>query len=164
MAVSTETGKVKLFLAKDPSAHSIFRAEEAETKEYSLSYIIVDAVSLDEFFHGKDFPVDIIKMDAEGAEMMILAGMTQVFLRNDKLSLIAEFNPSYLQNLGLSPQAYWNKLMQFGHKFIYLINEDEQKLETADLETVVKYCQARYLHGKGDPYANLLCSKSAFSE
>jgi FkbM family methyltransferase len=163
MAVSNETGKVKLFLARDPSAHSLFRATEADRREDFTKFIMVNTVSLDEFFKGKDLHVDIIKMDAEGAEMMILQGMTQVLLRNDKLLLIAEFNPSYLQNLGLSPQAYWNMLMQFGHKFIYLINEDEKKLETADLETAVKYCEVRSCRDR-DPYANLLCSKSAFNE
>jgi len=79
MAVSNETGKVKLFLAKDPSAHSIFRVAGVQRQEYSPKYIVVDAVSLDEFFKDKDCTVDIIKMDAEGAEMIILEGMTQVF-------------------------------------------------------------------------------------
>ncbi len=164
MAVSNKTGKVKLFLARDPSAHSLFRANETERKGDFTEFIRVDTVSLDEFFRGEDFHVDLIKIDAEGAEMIILEGIAQVISKNKNLIIIAEFNPSHLQNLGLSSQTYWNKLKQFGYKFIYLINEDKQKLEIADLERIARYCRDRSYRGKGDPYANLLCTKSALSK
>ncbi len=49
----------------------------------------VFSVSLDNFFYNKDLP-DFIKIDAEGSEERIIAGMEKILKSNKKLGLVIE--------------------------------------------------------------------------
>lgn len=160
-AVSYKTGKVNLFLSKaDSSGHSLFKAKVARRMETLAESIMVDVVSLDEFFNDNGCPIDVIKMDVEGAEMTVLLGMAKILEGNDNPKIFTEFNPAALQKSGVPPEEYWNKLMQFGFKFIYLIMEREQKLELVDFEDVIEYLRTPVFK-RLPKYVNLLCSKSA---
>lgn len=153
-AVSNKTGKAKLFLDKvESGAHSLYKAEEDATQD-----IMVDAISLDEFFKGKEYPIDIIKIDVEGAEMTVLLGMTKIVKNNDDLKIFTEFCHPGLQISGFSAQQYWDKLVESGFKFIYLINEQKQRLEPADFTAVMRFCEDILSRGGNVP--NLLCAKS----
>lgn len=57
-------------------------------------------------------PVDIVKMDIEGAEPRALAGMAQTLRRNPDLVLFVEVNSSALRAAGTSPTAFVNVLCE----------------------------------------------------
>ena len=50
--------------------------------------------------------VDLIKIDVEGAELDVLAGMTELLRKSEDLKLIMEFNPALLQSAGVDPQKF----------------------------------------------------------
>ena len=158
-AVSNEAGKVELFVDTVTSGeHSLFKAAVEREKKSSIEPIIVDVVSLDEFLKDNERPIDIIKMDIQGAEMVALLGMVKTVRNNDDLKIFTEFWPYGLQQSGVSPEEYYNKLMQLGFKFTYLINDHKQKLEIVNSQAIAKYCQRTTL--KQLSHLNLLCSKS----
>jgi FkbM family methyltransferase len=146
-AVFSKTGKVNLFLGRYSGTHGLYPSV------YSTSTLAVDAITLDEFFEDKDCPIDIIKMDIEGAEMAAVTGMAEILKMNHDLKIFTEFCPIGLQGAGSSAQEYWDKLVEHGFKFIYLINERKQKLEQTDLASVMKMC-------KSIGYVNLLCQRA----
>jgi FkbM family methyltransferase len=161
-AVSNEAGKVKLFVDTVTSGeHSLFKAAvERETKNFAEA-ITVDVVSLDEFLKDNECAIDVIKMDIQGAEMMALLGMAKTIENNNDLQIFTEYWPYGLQKSGFSPQEYWNKLMQFGFKFIYSINEHKQELEIVDSQAMINHCKDTVL--KQFDHMNLLCSRYPIS-
>jgi FkbM family methyltransferase len=155
-AAFTRSGKLTFVLSKDCAEHSLYRSGgDAGT-------ITVDAISMDEFFKGKEHPVDIIKMDVEGAEMAVLLGMTDIIARNENLKLFSEFFPPLLQRSGFSPREYWDKLKNCGFKFIYLMNEQTQKLEQVEFDSVMLLCKGTLF--SAPTVVNLLCTKSPLRE
>ena len=153
-AVSNKTGKVKLFLDRlEPGAHSLYKV-----REHATEAIAVDTISLDDFFKGKEFPIDVIKIDVEGAEMTILLGMTKIIKDNDNLKVFTEFWPPGLQSSGFPAQEYWDKLVESGFKYIYLINEQKQRLEPANLTSMMRFCKSTFF--RHPTSVNLLCAKA----
>lgn len=158
-AVSSDTGKIEFFLDTIALGQSsLFKVSENPTEP-----IMVDVVSLDEFFKDNECPIDIVKMDVEGAEMAVLLGMAKIVANNDDLKIFTEFWPDGLQKSGFSPQEYWKQLKQFGFKFIYLINDNKRRLEIVDYEDVIKRCQ-NTIFKQTTCHVNLLCAKSALKK
>ena len=51
--------------------------------------------------------LDVVKIDVEGAELEVLAGMDRVLSENPDLAIIAEYGPSHLARVGLTPKAWF---------------------------------------------------------
>jgi FkbM family methyltransferase len=54
--------------------------------------------------------VDLVKIDAEGAEPVILRGMSQTIARNPEIIIILEFAPPLLQRANCSPRNFLREL------------------------------------------------------
>lgn len=70
--------------------------------------ITLTTVTFDELIG--DGPVDFIKIDVEGAEENVWAGMTRVIARNKPLSIILEFTPARYQD----PEAFLRHILSGG--------------------------------------------------
>ncbi len=153
MAVSDITGKSQMFIDEnDSGSHSLIKTRQHCTTT-------VDVTSLDDFFKRANCPVDVIKIDASGAEMNILSGMSEVIRANADLKIFIEFWLPGLESVGVTPHEYWDKLVQSGFKFIYFVDEVKQRLELVSAEAVIEYC--RDTSSKTQTWANLLCTKSS---
>lgn len=75
--------------------------------------IMVDIVKLDGTL-PQDREIDLIKIDAEGSELRILAGMTEILRRNPRCKIIAEFGPSHLKRAAVSAAAWFEAFAQTG--------------------------------------------------
>jgi len=83
--------------------------------------ITVDVVPLDEAL--ADVPtVDLVKIDVEGAELDVLAGMEKLIARNPGLAIVAEFGPSHLARVGQTPQQWFDAFEAHGFRG-YAIDE-----------------------------------------
>lgn len=155
-AVSNKTGKVKFFLDKaEPGAHSLYKVRESAAES-----IEVDCISLDDFFKDNEGSVDFIKIDVEGAEVTVLLGMTKLIERNKNLKILTEFWPPGLIGSGFSPREYWDKLVEAGFKFIYLVHEEKHGLGPAEFDSVMEFCKNTFF--RHPTSVNLLCSRSPF--
>ena len=65
----------------------------------------VQVVRLDDAL-GDDLQLDVVKIDVEGAELDVLAGMEGVLAASPDLAIVAEYGPSHLERVGLTP-ADW---------------------------------------------------------
>jgi len=146
-AVSHSAGKMALYLGTQSGTHSLFGVRGTTTQS-----VMVDLVSLDEFFKERTKNVDIIKVDVQGAEMDVLTGMQNVIKGNDHLILLTEFEPD-LAHTGFTVKEYWDKLIESGFRYIYIINEQERKLELTNFQYSMDFCK------KPIDSVNLLCSK-----
>ncbi|MGA2237810.1 MAG: FkbM family methyltransferase [Candidatus Bathyarchaeia archaeon] len=129
-AVSDRSGKVKLFMCPyDTGHHTInkydgIQAYRPTFVDEKKEFIEVDQISLDEFFQGVMTPVNVIKMDIEGAEMLALSGMSQLIEKNDTLSMLVEFFPLLISKMGQSPEEFIRRILEdFGFE-VFVVKED----------------------------------------
>src|SRR5690606_12809051 len=98
-AVGRKTG-AQTFHVSPILGHSSLYAlpsEEGEARE-----VTVDVVKLDEVVGKRR--MDVVKIDVEGAELDVLAGMSRILKANADIALIAEYGPSHLTRVGISPK------------------------------------------------------------
>lgn len=124
------------------------------TQNDAVDQIEVETTTLDDFFSGRNETVRVIKMDAEGAEPLILKGMKNVISRSDKLALLTEFVPPHLQAGGQSPEVYLNDLAAHGF-ILHLLDEEQKSVRRVSPHELVEICDAH-----PDPVRNLLCLKN----
>lgn len=147
-AVFSRSGKKRLYLGIHSGMHSLFKVKDTTSKS-----VMVDMVSLDDVF--KKTIVDLVKVDTQGAELDVLVGMQKLIKRNDNLKLIIEFQ----EFEGVYLRRLWNKLVDSGFDFIYVIDENRGRIEKADYKYAVDFCKMNRIDG-----CNLLCSKQPFEE
>jgi len=147
-AVSNFTGKTKLFLDKDSSTgHRTYLFDQKKEK----NWLLVETVSLDDFFKDRDWNIDLLKIDIEGAEYAAFQGMSGLLKKNNRLKIVTEFYPKLIKEFGLCPEDYLKALTYWGFKF-YCINEQKEKIESIDIPEIMRICA-------GNTVINLLCSK-----
>jgi FkbM family methyltransferase len=148
-AVSNENGKTKIWCDKVNFASPSFSRENvlifSEDNVLEDSFVEVETITLDEFMKNTvgNTKVDIMKVDAEGAEELIIDGAKQI-LESNNLKIIMEFWPLGLRNLGTDPLELLCKLQEFRLK-IRFINEVKQALEP--IEEIIKSCEKAWLPG-----------------
>ncbi len=62
--------------------------------------------------------VDVIKIDAEGAEPFILRGMRETLKRNPRMRLFIEFAPTHLERAGVNPASFLDELAEIGFEIL----------------------------------------------
>jgi len=110
LALGNHSVKKCVFYIGETTTSSLFHVPG--TGEASIE---VEMAALDDFFRQRNWPaVDIVKIDAEGADKIIVEGMRQVIMRNPGLKLIMEFNPAYLRLAGVDPEELLIELREIG--------------------------------------------------
>jgi FkbM family methyltransferase len=101
--ISDRTGTSELFISSlDNGRHSMYRHGLPDAGAVAIETTTVDA-----FLEESGWPtIDFIKMDVEGSEQEVLAGMTETFQRSPDLSMIIEFNPHLLRDAGVDPVEF----------------------------------------------------------
>ena len=132
-ALSNRKGTVKLFIADENKGdHRIYQP----VGESRLS-VDVEAVRLDEYFQDHKRGIDFIKIDTQGAEGVILEGMTGLLeRRTDAPTIFMEFWPHALEQLGSDPGTVVSRLQSSNYKFYEIrerLGKQLRALDPADL-------------------------------
>lgn len=116
----------------------------------------VETVSLDDYFAGEYPSIDVLKMDAEGAEMAILSGMQKVLAHNPNLILLTEFFPRAMRGFGHQPEEYIGQLLRSGFQ-VHPIDEDRGEVKSLDPSCVSELINPLTKAGASKDVLNLLC-------
>ena len=132
-ALSNRKGILKLFIAPlNKGDHRIYQPEGE-----SRPSVDVEAVRLDEYFKDHERGIDLIKMDTQGAEGLILEGMTGLLEgRTDGPTIFMEFWPHGLEGMGTDAGALLQTLQSYHYHFYEFLRKDMRRLplvEPADL-------------------------------
>ena len=97
------------------------------------SSITVPTKRLDDIISADDRPVDFMKIDAEGAELLIWRGGDRFFRQNTHAhtTIVMEFNPPSLAGMGADPRALLELVRAHGFR-IWSFGPDGQLREEAD--------------------------------
>lgn len=87
-------------------------AENARAHHDALDPVAVEAVSLDEYF-APGTRVDVVKVDAEGAEPLILEGAQRVLTENRAVKVVLEFAPAMFA-ASSSAEALYDRVRTMG--------------------------------------------------
>lgn len=116
-AVSSRSGRATLFL--DRHNHGAHTLVEANLETEADGRAEVETVSLDEFFRGRR--VDLIKVDAQGAEGLVIDG-ARGLLQHHGPTILMEFWPGGLRRMGTDPGALLATLR--GHGYLIRVVEE----------------------------------------
>lgn len=126
LAVAGRSGRAQFTVSEtDSASHSLAGSLASGQK------MEVETTSLDEYFAGNEVPVDVVKLDAEGAEPEILEGMQQLLARNPAVVLFVEIYPRAMEALGSSPEVFLARLQQLGFA---LVPFDDNRVAEPQLE------------------------------
>lgn len=87
--------------------------------------ITVPGVSLDDYVqeHPEWQKVDLVRVDAEGAEYLVLKGMTRLSESNPKMKLILEFGPQMIPVFAGNIREFFNAVKAAGFRKFTVISE-----------------------------------------
>lgn len=130
------------------SLYALPDAEEARTVE-------VEVVRLDDVAPAKR--LDVVKIDVEGAELDVLAGMKGVIAKNPDLAILAEFGPEHLARVGQTP-AQWFKAFGDAGFTPYMIDETHGACVKTNAKAAAKVVSANiaFVRAGGDAEKRLL--------
>lgn len=112
VAISNEAGKATLYLS---SEDNIGMAGLRPAENFSGNTEIVNTITLDEWIASQDIKkIALIKIDAEGTEMNILAGMRTI-LEEHKPAIFMEVIAELLGKFDQSPSAIFKLLLSTGY-------------------------------------------------
>ena len=111
-AVSDTSGMTELYLC--PTGESDNRI--AGTVPFADRRISMPmrCVALDDYFSSPDERIDFVKIDAQGAETLVLRGMKRLLGRNQPIKIIMEYAPVAIQSVGLQPAEFLRYMRSFG--------------------------------------------------
>jgi FkbM family methyltransferase len=123
--VSDRAGRTKLYLANETGAHTLREAHDSEyfTQEKGGDFIDVESIVLDEFFTGTNDRVDVVKMDVEGAEMLVFSGMDRIIGRNKKIKIFTEFCPAFMREMGNAPEELARRILEVYGFMVLVVDE-----------------------------------------
>lgn len=120
----------------------------------------VPAITIDHFWYHflEKKHIRLIKLDVEGAELLVLNGMQNVLDQKSVDILIIEFCPRLIVNAGFKPENFYNKLSPY---FSISIIENEYRNEVTyrQLKNLSEFnsFSDHLLNSDDVQYSNLLC-------
>jgi FkbM family methyltransferase len=130
LAVSNHSGEITLYL--NPANRGDHRMAGTSAMR---SAIRVPATTLDERYAAAGQRVDFVKIDVQGAEYLVLAGMRQVFRNNPDLILLVEFSPALTAATGHTPDEFIDLLGTLNRR-IQIMDHRTKQCVDCDLATL----------------------------
>jgi FkbM family methyltransferase len=122
-AVGAEDGEIELW--QNPGHHADHRVitDRFRSADSSLSGIRVPIVSIDRFLVSHPGPLSFVKIDVQGFELPVCQGMKTAIEKNPNLTIVLEYAPSAMRELGFAPSDLVEFLTSRGFQ-IYLVGRN----------------------------------------
>ncbi|HKJ33919.1 MAG TPA: FkbM family methyltransferase [Bacteroidales bacterium] len=158
LAISNDNSFVKVNHSSHSNCHSIVDTDNLlDGKKFSIP-----TITLDHFWETylQKRPIQLIKIDVEGAELMVLEGMDHLLTENIINTIIIEFCPRIIQNAGYNIAGLYEKIAT--NYTISIIDKEYKSIiengiikSIADLEAVTN----QLLKKEDTININWLCNK-----
>jgi len=120
-AVSDRSGKTIFFDTGD----TISNANSLVKTQRSKNEIEISMISVDEFVKERNLKIDCLKIDVEGAELDVLHGAKETFLKLRPIARLG-LHPQFINQNGQTLEEIWEVLAEYSLKVIYN-NEQVEK-------------------------------------
>ena len=129
-AVSNVSGRQNLYLGVASGHHSLFKLDTPE--DISKRPVEVALVRMDEVMPSNQ-KINLLKIDAEGAELDVIESSASLIRNNPDIALIVEFGPSHLRRTGHTPKQWLGTFTKLGLNY-QVINVYSGVLEVWSIE------------------------------
>lgn len=119
--------------------------------EGTRSDLVAASVTADELFPDSAF--DLVKIDVQGAEPHVLAGMREVIARSPGIAIVAEFWPTSLRAAGMDPLEVLAGYREMG---LRVVTQVGRLLSAVPAAETVEICD----RGGPDGQVNLLLTRA----
>jgi FkbM family methyltransferase len=150
-AVGETPGRLTFHVSDIIGHSSLYALPEAE----AARTVEVEVVRLDDV--APKGRMDVVKIDVEGAELDVLAGMKGLIGKNPDLAIVAEFGPEHLKRVGQTPAQWFKAFADAGFK-AYIIDEATGAAEPTSAKAAAKVVSANiaFVRAGGDAEKRLL--------
>jgi FkbM family methyltransferase len=129
-AVANKAGRMKLYLnPTNKGDHSL--RDDKLNREYQE----VDVISLDDYF--KDKKIDFIKIDVQGADVLVVQGAKGIISNNPNILIVSEFSSMNFRKMNTDPRVYLDDLSKIGFEF-YNIDDKSQSIDKLSIDSIMK--------------------------
>ena len=149
-AVSDRAGKATLVVFKQDSGHNtLFDDGAALDGGGGAERVEVPTVPLDEILRNEP-RVDVVKIDAEGAEPLILRGMREIVARSPGIRILMEFAPVHLRRAGVDPLAFLDEIASMKFEWRRIHDETGQPMDASREQVAAVFSANLELSRAGD--------------
>jgi FkbM family methyltransferase len=103
LAVGAEAGTIHLWINDRHHADHRIATEQFHSAHPGSREVSVSLVSIDSFLESRPGPVSFVKIDVQGYELAVCQGMKKTLERNPGITVVLEFMPSAMRELGFEP-------------------------------------------------------------
>ncbi len=158
MAVSDKNAISELHLSSHSSCHSILNTGNYQSR----SVVKAPSVKLDSFWelYLDKAPVDCVKIDVEGAEILVLDGMFEMLKQEAVKLIIVEFCPQIMINSGLEPIQLYDRIFA-GFSIKIIESEYRNMVESGTIRNAEQFTELQnyLLDSSSFVNCNLLCER-----
>jgi FkbM family methyltransferase len=125
LAVASAVGESTLYrVAGDTGSSTVYPRTETGDER-----IAVNTTSLDAWADSEGWPpIDLVKVDAEGADGAVLAGMTELVKRNPNIVAVLEFHADALEAAGVDPIDFLRRLLGMSSGRVELLDDRGRRI------------------------------------
>ncbi len=153
VAAAATRGRLQLFVSSDNRGDNRLYQPDTSATTHQQS-VDVETAPADELLeqHGVEH-VDLIKIDVQGAEGGVIAGLERTIRRSSGLVLMTEFWPHGLRQAGTDPKTFLEKLRGLGLELSELTDKG-QLVPLVDFDALIT-------RHPGRRYTNIVGRKTA---
>ena len=147
VAASDRTTQLPLYISTENRGDNrLYASSEARTE------VLVKTQPIDELLSENDInQVDLIKIDVQGYEPMVIAGLNKTISKSQQIILITEFWPKGIREAGGDAKVFLNNLRNLGLTLYELKNDGEVSEISDDHDLISRH--------QGRKYTNLVGRK-----
>ncbi|HTA97451.1 MAG TPA: FkbM family methyltransferase [Solirubrobacteraceae bacterium] len=125
LAVTSTIGRRAFYrMRNDTGSSTLYPSTEGNGQR-----ITVATTSLDTWADTEGWPrIDLVKIDAEGAEAAVLDGMTELIKRNPHVVVVLEFQADALQSAGEEPIEFLRRLLKMASGQVNLLDDGGSRI------------------------------------
>lgn len=146
-AISDRNGKARLYCYTNRGKNIIFHFDDNYNE-----FAPVETMRLDSYFEKYDGKINFIKIDAEGADMMVVQGMEDLLKKNKDIKIVTEYWPLGLSGSGCKPENYLKLLKGYDFKLYEIVRTKGL------MPTTISQLLRRYPAGKSG-HTDLFCTR-----
>jgi len=156
-ALSNRCGISRLAVSGDNLGGHHFAAQSEKDRS-----IEVETTSLDAFLLQNPMRIELVKMDAEGAELSILEGMSGMLAANPDLIIFTEYMPRAIGAFGGRPASFLERLAAAGFS-LGIVEEETEQIESVSVGRLDEITLSLMQERNGRFHINLLCLRGRFA-
>ena len=127
-------GKAQLFLSADN-----FGDHQLHPDDPGRDSVAIDLVKGSDWLAGRCDHVDVLKIDTQGAEYEVIAGLIDFLKQGPPCQVLIELTPFSLRGAGASGRALIELLAELGEPF-WIVDHIEHRLVSCGSEELAEWC------------------------